>query len=76
MSGYENYHPSLDDPTAWVPYRYYPILGLGAAFAVLFGLTTLVHCVLLGVRRTWYFTPFIVGGCCESCRLDKLRHRS
>jgi len=59
-------HPSLDDPNAWVPYRYHPSLAAAALFAALFGLATITHCILLGTRRTWYFTPFIIGGCCKS----------
>ena len=65
MSGYKSYHPSLNDPNAWVPYRYYPNLAAAVIFVVLFGIATVSHCALLGVRRTWYFTPFIVGGICK-----------
>ncbi|KAL2126590.1 hypothetical protein VTI74DRAFT_576 [Chaetomium olivicolor] len=62
---YADYHPSLDDPNAWVPYRYYPSVIAGATFIALFVLVTICHCALLGVRRTWFFTPFIVGGVFE-----------
>lgn len=66
MSGNETAHPSLDDPNAWVPYRYHPNLAAAVLFAVLFGILTISHCVYLGLRRTWYFTPFIIGGLCKS----------
>jgi hypothetical protein len=66
MSGYEANHPALDDPHAWVPYRYYPSLAAAAIFLVLFLLTTSAHAFLVSKRRTWYFTPFVVGGLCES----------
>lgn len=64
MGNYEQNHASIDDPTAWVPYRYYPNLPAAAIFAVLFGATTIAHSFFMWRRRTWYFTPFIIGGCC------------
>ncbi|KAH8893857.1 RTA1-domain-containing protein [Thozetella sp. PMI_491] len=62
---FENYHPSLDDPNVWVPYRYYPSVPAASVFVALFALVTLYHCALLAVRRTWFFLPFIIGGIFE-----------
>ncbi|KAK4618612.1 uncharacterized protein CLAFUR5_11018 [Fulvia fulva] len=61
----EDYRPSLDDPNAWVPYRYHPSLAAAIAFTVVFGLVTLAQGALTSVRRVWYFTPFTIGGIFE-----------
>jgi hypothetical protein len=62
----EPYHPALDDPTAWVPYRYYPSIVAAIVFVVAFGLTTLLHTFQLFKKKTWYFIPLIIGGFCTS----------
>jgi hypothetical protein len=72
MSSTETVHPSLDDPNAWVPYRYHPSLPAAAAFTAIFGLATLAHCYLLVRRKTYYFAPFIIGGICKLPRRHKL----
>jgi hypothetical protein len=72
MSSTQSDHPSLNDPNAWVPYRYQPNLAAAAALTTLFGLATLAHCVLLVRRKTYYFTPFIIGGICKLPQLHKL----
>jgi hypothetical protein len=56
--------PSLDDPTAWVPYRYHPSLVAAVIFVVLFALTTFLHIFQLIKKRTWYFIPLVIGGLC------------
>lgn len=61
----ENYRPALDDPTAWVPYRYYPSNVAAIIFVVAFSATTLLHIFQLFKKRTWYFIPLIVGGMFE-----------
>lgn len=63
MSADSTTHPSYDDPTAWVPYRYDVSLIAAAIFIALFAITTITHAVLLGIRRTWCFIPFLIGGC-------------
>ncbi|KAF2999887.1 hypothetical protein E8E13_008297 [Curvularia kusanoi] len=59
------YHPSLDDPDAWVPYRYHPSKAAALVFVVAFALTTILHVYQVCKRRTWYFIPLIVGGIFE-----------
>lgn len=61
----EVYRPSLDDPNAWVPYRYHPSRIAAIVFAVLFAITTAFHIFQLIRRRTWYFIPLVVGGLCK-----------
>jgi hypothetical protein len=63
------YRPALDDPNAYVLYRY-------IVFVVVFGLTTLAHVFQLIKKKTWYFTPLVVGGLCKSgSDLRPRRHR-
>jgi len=46
-------------------YRYTPSRVAAVIFVVLFALTTAVHLFQLIKRRTWYFIPFVLGGCCK-----------
>ncbi|PTB38458.1 hypothetical protein M441DRAFT_146321 [Trichoderma asperellum CBS 433.97] len=62
---FETYKPSLDDPNAWVPYRYYPSIPAAAIFIALYSIVTIAHIVIIVTRRTWSFTPFIIGGLFE-----------
>ncbi|KAF2659588.1 RTA1-domain-containing protein [Lophiostoma macrostomum CBS 122681] len=59
-------HHSLDDPNAWIPYRYVPSKVAAIIFVVLFSLTTALHIFQLFKKRTWYFVPLIIGGLFES----------
>lgn len=61
----ERYKPSLDAPNAWVPYRYYPSVLAAAVFIVLFAIVKIAHCAVVATRRTWSFTPFVIGGVFE-----------
>lgn len=61
---FENYKPSLDDPNAWVPYRYYPSVPAAAIFIALYSIVTIAHIAIIVTSRTWSFTPFIIGGLC------------
>jgi hypothetical protein len=45
-------------------YHYDPSLAGACVFAVLFGLSTLWHLILIIKHRTWYFIPVVVGGIC------------
>lgn len=58
----ENYRPALDDPNAWVPYRYHPSNIAAIILVVAFTLTTLLHIFQLCRRKTWYFIPLVIGG--------------
>ncbi|KAH6629486.1 RTA1 like protein-domain-containing protein, partial [Boeremia exigua] len=58
--------PALDDPHAYVLYRYYPSQVAAIIFVVLFALTTILHIFQLVKRRTWYFIPLVVGGLFET----------
>jgi hypothetical protein len=55
-------HPSLDDPNAWVPYRYVPSNVAAIIFVVSFTLVTVSHVLRLAKKKTWYFIPLVVGG--------------
>lgn len=58
------YHPDINDPTAFVLYRYSPSLPAAIIFVILFALTTFYHIFQIGTKRTWYFIPLAVGGAC------------
>ena len=45
-------------------YHYRPSLAAACLFAILFGLSTGWHLLLIAKRRTWYFTPLLIGGIC------------
>lgn len=62
MSDSSSYHPALDDPSAYVLYRYHPSLPAAVIFIVAFVITTFWHCWQCGRTRTWYFIPLIIGG--------------
>ncbi|KAL4772873.1 RTA1 like protein-domain-containing protein [Aspergillus nidulans var. acristatus] len=47
-------------------YMYEPSKGAAIPFAALFGLTTVVHMWQTIQNRTWYMTPFIIGGIFEA----------
>lgn len=57
--------PALDDPNAYVLYRYYPSQVAAIVFVILFALTTILHIFQLIKKRTWYFIPLVVGGLCK-----------
>ncbi|EKG22447.1 RTA-like protein [Macrophomina phaseolina MS6] len=59
------YHPSLDDPNAFVFYRYHPSMGAAVFFILAFMVTTFLHCWQCVRTRTWYFIPLILGGFCK-----------
>ncbi|QKX61709.1 uncharacterized protein TRUGW13939_08864 [Talaromyces rugulosus] len=46
-------------------YDYNPSEAAAIVFAAIFAVTTLAHIFQMISRRTWYFTPFIIGGLCE-----------
>ncbi|EKG17834.1 RTA-like protein [Macrophomina phaseolina MS6] len=62
MSDSSTYHPALDDPNAYVLYRYHPSLPAAIIFVIAFALTTFWHCWQCARTRTWYFIPLIIGG--------------
>lgn len=45
-------------------YHYDPSAGAAIAFAAIFGLTTVIHIWQMIRTRTWYLTPFVIGGIC------------
>jgi hypothetical protein len=45
-------------------YHYDPSGGAAVAFAAVFGLATVIHIWQMFRARTWYLTPFIIGGVC------------
>ena len=59
-------HPALNDPNAWVTYRYIPSLPAAIIFIVIFGLLTTLHIIKMLKLRSWFFVPFVVGGISKS----------
>jgi len=59
-------HPALDDPNAWVTYRYVPSLAAAVIFIIIFGVLTTVHIVKMLKLRSWFFVPFVLGGVSKS----------
>jgi hypothetical protein len=60
------YHPDINDPDAFVLYRYRPNLAAAVIFIVLFLITTLFHTFQIWRKRTWYFIPLVIGGICTA----------
>ncbi|KAJ4341794.1 hypothetical protein N0V87_001457 [Didymella glomerata] len=53
------------DADSFVLYRYHPSLAAAAIFVVLFALTTGLHIFQTIRKRSWFMTPFIIGGLFE-----------
>src|SRR4051812_3792444 len=51
-----------NDETSFVLYRYNPSLAAAAIFVVIFALTTGFHMFQTFKKRSWFMTPFIIGG--------------
>ncbi|PYH85415.1 RTA1 like protein [Aspergillus uvarum CBS 121591] len=47
-------------------YEYNPSVGVAIVFAGVFAATSVLHLFQMVRRRTWYFTPFIIGGFFEA----------
>ncbi|KAF9889989.1 hypothetical protein FE257_006669 [Aspergillus nanangensis] len=47
-------------------YHYDPSLTAGVIATACFGIATAVHAIFFFARRTWYFTPFMIGGIFET----------
>lgn len=45
-------------------YHYDPSFAGACVMAVLFGVLTVWHLILIAKHRTWYFIPLAVGGIC------------
>jgi len=58
-------HPALDDPTAFVFYRYVPSKGAAVLFVIWFMAATLLHMYQMWRTKAWFFTPFVIGGICK-----------
>ncbi|KAL3427229.1 RTM1 [Phlyctema vagabunda] len=54
-------HPSFDDESAFVFYRYKPSMAAAILFVVLFIATTSYHIFQMITKKTWYFIPLIIG---------------
>lgn len=50
---------------SFVLYRYHPSLAAAAVFVILFALTTGLHIFQTVRKRSWFMTPFIIGGLFE-----------
>jgi hypothetical protein len=59
------YHPGTNGSDPWVEfYPYTPSATAGYAFVAIFGISTIVHFVLMFPFRAAYFIPLILGGIC------------
>ncbi|TGO86085.1 hypothetical protein BPOR_0337g00100 [Botrytis porri] len=56
---------SPTDHPAYKLYRYTPNIVAAAIFLVLFAATTLYHIYQMIRKRSWYFTPLVIGGIFE-----------
>ncbi|KAI9741720.1 MAG: hypothetical protein M1834_000105 [Cirrosporium novae-zelandiae] len=52
--------------SGYVLYHYNPSLVAAVIFIALFNLASVAHTIQLIRRRTWYFIPFVIGGCFET----------
>jgi hypothetical protein len=55
----------INDPNAFILYRYHPSLAGAAIFTVLFALSTLLHVYQSFRKRAYFMIPFIIGGLME-----------
>ncbi|KAJ6012266.1 hypothetical protein N7522_002621 [Penicillium canescens] len=61
------YHPGVNGSDPWVEfYPYTPSASAGYAFVAIFGISTIVHLVLMFPFRAAYFIPLVLGGICEA----------
>ncbi|KAL2810076.1 RTA1 like protein-domain-containing protein [Aspergillus granulosus] len=61
------FHEGVNGSDPWVEfYPYNPSLTAGYAFMAIFGIATVVHIILMFPYRAAYFTPFVLGGICET----------
>jgi hypothetical protein len=60
------FHPGKNGTDPWVEfYPYTPSATAGYAFMGIFGVSTLVHIVLMFPFRAAYFIPLVLGGICK-----------
>lgn len=52
----------------WAFYRFVPSVPAPIIFAVLFGITTLLHAFQMIKTRTWYLGALLTGGICKKQR--------
>jgi hypothetical protein len=58
-------NPYYED-ASWSFYRFKPNVPAPILFAVLFGITTIMHGFQMVRTRTWYMGAFFAGGVCKS----------
>jgi hypothetical protein len=64
------FHPGVNGSSPWVEfYPYNPSQTAGYAFMAIFGITTVIHLVLMFPYRAAYFFPLFLGGICTSSPL-------
>ncbi|KEF58537.1 uncharacterized protein A1O9_06463 [Exophiala aquamarina CBS 119918] len=56
---------SSDTDAHFKYYQFEPSLAGASVFAIVFGVLTIWHLVLIAKHRTWYFIPILIGGVCE-----------
>ncbi|KAJ5587602.1 uncharacterized protein N7459_003367 [Penicillium hispanicum] len=61
------FHPGVNGSDPYVDfYPYTPSATAGYAFMAIFGISTLIHIVLMFPFRAAYFIPLVLGGICET----------
>ncbi|KAK1141863.1 hypothetical protein N8T08_008376 [Aspergillus melleus] len=61
------FHPGVNGSAPWVEfYPYNPSKTPAYAFMAIFGISTVVHLVLMFPYRAAYFIPLLLGGVCET----------
>ncbi|KAE8423948.1 RTA1 like protein-domain-containing protein [Aspergillus pseudocaelatus] len=61
------FHEGVNGSAPWVEfYPYNPSQTAGYAFMAIFGITTVVHIILMFPYKAAYFIPLILGGICET----------
>jgi hypothetical protein len=54
------------DPNGgFVFYHYEPSMAAAIIFVLLFGASSILHSVQMGMTKTWFMIPFLIGGFCK-----------
>ena len=62
-----------DPHGGFVFYHYEPSMAAAIIFVLLFGASAILHSVQMGMTRTWFMIPFLIGGYCK-CKIILVRN--